>query len=64
MKKIFGQTKFLVKKNLDKIVFGNKIISVKKIFWLKKIWVKKNLGKEISVKTIFQKKSFGKKNLV
>ena len=42
MKKNVGQTKYLVKKkNLDKIVFGNKIISVKEIFWLKKILVKK-----------------------
>ena len=43
-------------KNLDKIIFGNKIISVKKIFWFKeKTFVKKKkLGKENSVKTIFQ----------
>ena len=51
----FGQTKFLVKKKSGQNSFwsyknfGHENILVNKIFWLKKI-----LGKEKSVKTIFQ----------
>ena len=40
----FGQTKFLVKKNLVKKVFAHLKILFKKIFWLKKILVQNVFG--------------------
>ena len=65
VKKIFGQKIFIEKifwsnnpgkiKILVKIVFVHKYRSVKKIFWLiNMFWLKKILGKNNSVKTIFQ----------